>query len=255
MVRCLGLDLPRGFRIAEHEHAWPQLVYASSGVLTVRAGSGVWVVPSQRAVWMPAGFGHAVECAAAASMRTLYFHPDLDAGSHDRPRVVAVSELLRQVVLRTMELGGLRRDDGPQRRLAFVALDELATTREAPLRLPMPADPRASRLAQALLASPGDTRTLEALAAGSGASSRTLARLFSEQTGMAFGRWRTRARLIAALQRLAQGEPVSLVASHVGYERVSAFIAMFKRELGQTPGRYFDGAGAGDGEADESGRP
>ncbi|MEO1277770.1 MAG: AraC family transcriptional regulator, partial [Planctomycetota bacterium] len=80
------------------------------------------------------------------------------------------------------------------------------------------------------------------------------ARLFSEQTGMAFGRWRTRARLIAALQRLAQGEPVGLVASHVGYERVSAFIAMFKRELGQTPGRYFDGADAGDGEADESER-
>lgn len=194
---------------------------------------------------MPSAFEHTVECSVATSMRTLYFHPVLDRSRLEQPRVIAVSELLRQVLLRTLELGGLRGSEARQRRLASVALDELATTREAPLRLPMPDDARAARLARALLENPGDNRTLEALAAGSGASSRTLARLFSEQTGLAFGRWRTRARLIAALESLAQGEPVGLVASHVGFERTSGFIAMFRRELGQTPGQYFDSPAKG----------
>lgn len=244
LVRCLAMDLPAGFRIDEHAHAWPQLVYASSGVLAVRTGSGVWVVPSRRAVCVPAGFSHTVECSGATTMRTLYFNPAICWQWANRPRVVGVSALLSQLVLRVLELGGLRRGDARQRRLASVLLDQIATTSETPLRLPMPADERASGIARLLMAKPGDSRTLEDIAAGSGASARTLARLFAEQTGMSFGRWRTRARLVHALTRLAEGVPVQLVANEVGYERPSAFIAMFRRELGETPGRYFhDAAG------------
>ena len=238
-VRCLALNLPAGFRIDEHAHAWPQLVYASSGVLTVRTGSGVWVVPSLRAVCVPAGFAHSVECSGATSMRTLYFHPAMCGHWEARPRVVGVSPLLTQLVLHVLELGGLRRDDARQRRLALVVLDQIATTQETPLRLPIPTDERAAGVARQIMAAPGDARTLEGIAAGSGASARTIARVFAEQTGMSFGQWRTRARLAHALTRLAQGVPVQLVAAEVGYERPSAFIAMFKRELGETPGRYF----------------
>lgn len=245
MVRCLALNLPAGFRIDEHSHAWPQLVYASSGVLTVRTGSGVWVVPSRRAVCVPAGLAHSVECSGATAMRTLYFHPVMCRHWDDRPRVVGVSPLLTQLVFQVLELRGLRRDDARQRRLASVVLDQIATTQEAPLELPMPADKRAVRIADGIMANPGDARTLEEISAGSGASARTLARLFAEQTRMSFGQWRTQARLTRALQRLAEGVPVQLVAPEVGYERPSAFIAMFKRELGETPGRYFDDAADG----------
>ncbi|UYV11720.1 MAG: helix-turn-helix transcriptional regulator [Phycisphaera sp.] len=249
LVRCLALNLPAGFRIDEHAHAWPQLVYASSGVLTVGTGSGIWVVPSRRAVCVPAGVEHSVACSGATAVRTLYFHPVMCGHWEDRPRVVGVSPLLTQLVLHVLELGGLRRDDARQRRLASVVLDQIATTREAPLRLPMPSDERAIRIADRIMANPGDARTLEGVAEGSGASARTLARLFAEQTGMSFGQWRTQARLAHALTRLAEGVPVQLVATEVGYEQPSAFIAMFKRELGETPGRYFDDAADGSARA------
>ncbi len=71
------------------------------------------------------------------------------------------------------------------------------------------------------------------------ASERTLARAFAAETGVPFGRWRTLLRLQAALPMLARGEPVGRVASRVGYDTPSAFVAAFRRETGQTPAAYF----------------
>lgn len=72
-----------------------------------------------------------------------------------------------------------------------------------------------------------------------GASSRTLARLFGAETGMSFGRWRTRARLRAGLEHMAANRPLAAVAHHVGYTTPSSFIAAFRQETGRTPGAYF----------------
>ncbi len=59
--------------------------------------------------------------------------------------------------------------------------------------------------------------------------------------GMTFDRWRTHARLRAALSLLAEGRPVSRVAHTVGYATPSAFLAAFRRTVGTTPGRYLGG--------------
>ncbi|MFJ7111440.1 helix-turn-helix domain-containing protein [Pseudomonas sp. NPDC098740] len=65
-------------------------------------------------------------------------------------------------------------------------------------------------------------------------SSRTVS-----ETGFTFSQWRRRARLLRALERLAAAVPVTTIALELGYENVSAFIAMFRRTFGVTPGRYF----------------
>jgi AraC-like DNA-binding protein len=72
-----------------------------------------------------------------------------------------------------------------------------------------------------------------------GASGRTLARIFTAETGMSFGRWRTNARLRAALFLLAEQTPVAVVARQVGYATPSAFIAAFRQALGVSPGSYY----------------
>ncbi|MEV0405653.1 helix-turn-helix domain-containing protein [Actinoallomurus sp. NPDC050550] len=56
---------------------------------------------------------------------------------------------------------------------------------------------------------------------------------------MTFGRWRTQARLRSALVLLARGTPVAVVARRVGYATPSAFVAVFHRALGVSPGAYF----------------
>ena len=67
----------------------------------------------------------------------------------------------------------------------------------------------------------------------------TLARVFTADTGLPFGRWRALLRLRAAIPALAAGEPVVKVARLVGYESASAFVAAFRRETGMTPAMYF----------------
>ena len=72
-----------------------------------------------------------------------------------------------------------------------------------------------------------------------GASKRTLTRLFPAQTGITFRTWRhQQRRLLRALELLASGKNVTTVALELGYENTSAFIAMFRRCLGQTPTQY-----------------
>jgi AraC-like DNA-binding protein len=90
-----------------------------------------------------------------------------------------------------------------------------------------------------IIADPAAELPLELCARDAGISGRTLNRIMTLETGLSYGRWRQRARLLAALVSLARGEPVLNVALDLGYDSPSAFTAMFRRELGDTPSRYF----------------
>lgn len=244
VVRSLGLRLPSGHRIPAHSHPWPQLVYATRGVMSVETEVGVWVVPHQRAVWIPAGFEHRIEMNGAVHMRTVYLAPRLAAELSTDCSVVHVSPLLRELVLQTMRQGMLREGVPSEEHLAAVLADQIRETGDAPLSLDFPQDPRARAVAERVereLASSNFPagRTLAELAAGSGASVRTIERLFVQETGLTFRRWSQHLRVLRALQRLAAGASVTAAGLAVGYESTSAFIAMFKRTLGTTPGEYF----------------
>ncbi|MEK8146486.1 AraC family transcriptional regulator [Streptomyces sp. M10(2022)] len=128
---------------------------------------------------------------------------------------------------------------GRRARVEALLLDLLEPAAVTTLGAPVPADPRAREVAQALLDDPACKLSLDAWGRRVGASGRTLARLFLSGTGMPFGRWRTLVRLNAALPALAAGEPLNRVSRAVGYETVSAFVAAFRRETGVTPGSYF----------------
>nr|WP_276553891.1 AraC family transcriptional regulator [Enterobacter hormaechei] len=125
-----------------------------------------------------------------------------------------------------------------QERLAGVILDEIQSLPLTNLGLPMPQDARLLRIARALSERPDDDRRLEAWAAWAGTSPRTITRLFSAETGFSFTEWRQRVRLLRALELLAEGQPVKAIALDLGYDNVSTFIALFRRVLGVTPGRY-----------------
>jgi AraC-like DNA-binding protein len=64
---------------------------------------------------------------------------------------------------------------------------------------------------------------------------------------MNFNQWRQQLRLVHALRLLAAGAKVTAVALDVGYDSPSAFIAAFRRVLGETPARYFRAPAAAGG--------
>jgi len=207
--------------------------------MRVETEDGIWVVPSHRAVWIPAGIEHSVAMSGWVSMRTLYLLPELAAALPRRCCVVEVAPLLRELILHAIAQGPLRRDCAEHRRLVAFLLDRLRALPVVPLELPMPRDERALRVALRLREDPGGTAPLDVVARGSGASRRTLERLFLGETGISLGRWRQQARLLHAMRRLAHGEAVTGVALEVGYESPSAFIAAFSHAFGTTPGRFY----------------
>ncbi len=143
-----------------------------------------------------------------------------------------LSELIGYLEDRALDAG---------RRLHAEAMltDLLEPIRSTAVDVPMPADDRARRVAEALSVCPSDRRTLAEWGAEVGASSRTLARAFIADTGLPFGRWRSLGRIRAAMVALAGGAAVSNVAFEVGYESTSAFVSAFRRETGLTPAAYF----------------
>ena len=233
-------DYPSGHVIRRHRHAAGQLIYAASGVMTVTTAAGRWVVPPERAVWVPPRVAHAIRMTGVVGMRTLYLDPPATTGLPAAPAVVQVRPLLRELIVAAVAFRQPYDPDGPEARIVAVLLDELEVARTAPLHVPVPRDPRLRAITDRLLVDPSDGRTLSAWARTAGASARTLARLFRRETGLGFGDWRREARLLHALERLAAGEAVTTVALELGYDGPSAFIAMFRARLGTTPGRYFD---------------
>ena len=117
-------------------------------------------------------------------------------------------------------------------------LDEIAAMPALPLNAPLPQDARLARLCTSLFHEPQRQGDLDAVAAQAGISRRTFTRLFRAQTGLGFAQWRQQARLLAAVARLADGQPVTRVALDLGYASPSAFTAAFRRVLGEVPSAY-----------------
>jgi AraC-like DNA-binding protein len=246
-IASVSHDFQDRATIPEHFHPEHQLVFASVGVMTVRTRQGIWVVPPQRAVWIPAETPHSIVMSGAVAMRTLYFLPALLEGLPRKCFVLNVSALLRELILHACKLSKLSRKRRDHKAIIGIIVDQLRAAPAVPLQLPHPSDPRALKVVQRLLDDPAEPRTLEGLCADCGASKRTIERIFRLETKMTFGRWRQQLRLLHALQRLASGEKVTTAALDTGYASTSAFIAMFRKQLGTTPTRYFGNGGARSG--------
>lgn len=237
VFRCVSHKASEG--IDPHSHDWHQLLYAYRGVMQVLTQQGTWVVPPHRAVWIPAGVAHAVQAIQDLSLRNVYMHPQHMAPIAAHCCVVNVSPLLRELIATCCQFASAYDQSGAEGRLIQVLLDQLQLLEQSALHLPNPSDARLQVIANALLLAPQENTTLEQWAERMGLSSRSLARLFRQQTGMSFGQWRQQARLLAATVMLAEGRSVVDVSLSLGYQSQSAFIAMFQRATGQTPGRYF----------------
>lgn len=224
--------------LGTHSHARGQLSGLRRGLLTMGTDAGAWVVPADHAVWLPPHHPHYGWTHGAVDGWSCYVAEAVCANLPKRPCTIRTSGLLREAIIRASQWQE-RTLDEQQRRIAMVILDELRTAPIQPFGLPMPRDPRLVRIARHLLDGPGDRRSVHEWAQWAGISERTLSRRFVAETGFTYTAWRQRARLMRALELLAEGQAVTVVALDLGYDSVSAFIALFKRTLGVTPSAYF----------------
>ncbi|MGZ0785470.1 AraC family transcriptional regulator [Pseudomonas saponiphila] len=222
-----------------HQHARGQVFCVETGMIQVRTAHGAWLLPPQRAGWMPPGVAHQIRVSGALTGWSLLLSPSASRQLQDRPCVLGISSVLRVLVERAAGWSGQARLGPEQARISAVILDELRGAAPQPLHLPLPSEPRLLKIAQAILDNRDSQWTLKDWAAWGAMSASTLRRLMLAQTGLNFARWRQQAQLALALEMLARGVAVNQVADALGYASASNFIAMFRRAFGDSPARYF----------------
>lgn len=239
----VAVDYPAGLEVEPHSHAQCQLLYAVQGVLEVRTRTSRWLVPPSKAVWLTPHVEHGLRMRGAVRVRSLLVNRERLAPAQ-RERlpaqdcVIGVSPLLRALITEVAHwpVDGQR----GRRELLLVALllEELGLPGEALFHLPWPASARLARICEQLVAEPGDARLAEDWAAALGMSAKTFHRHFEKATGLGFGRWRQRARLLGSLPALLSGQPIVQVALQAGYESHSAYSLAFRSQMGMPPSAF-----------------
>jgi AraC-like DNA-binding protein len=241
-VHLVARRYEKGARLDTHMHREAQLVYAARGTMQVTTPKGRWLMPPDRAVWVPARLGHSIDVLADIDMRTLYFDvpwlaQEQRSASLDAEFVVRVSRLLHEAILALFD----GRND-PERTglLVRLALLELHHAEDSTTFIPLPHEPRCRRAADIVLGDPTGSHEIETLARTVGTSARTLSRLFASETQLSFKSWCQRARIAAAIEKLSMEANVSVkqLASDLGYASVPAFSHAFRQVTGKTPTEF-----------------
>jgi AraC-like DNA-binding protein len=232
----------KGVRLDTHMHREAQLVYAAKGTMQVTTPKGRWLVPPDRAVWVPARLEHSIDVLADIEMRTLYFDlawlaQERRSASLDAEFVVRVSPLLHQAILALFDASQGRERIELLIRLVML---ELHQAEDSATFIPLPHEPRCRRAADIVLGDPTGSHEIETLAREVGTSARTLSRLFASETQLSFKSWCQRARIAAAIERLSMEANLSVkqLASELGYASVSAFSHAFRQVTGKTPTEF-----------------
>lgn len=238
-VRSSSSDHLSHSTLSGHAHDWHHLVYVASGLSVVSTERGTWIAPPRWAAWVPAGVQHAIRFVGESALRTLYFRPDLTA-LPDSCCSLAVSPLLRELLLRTVELGMLDAREPAEAAMTTLLVAELGRRGPPPLSLPQPTSGGMQEVARFLAAESATPRGIARLARSIGVGTRTLERHFRAETGLTPGRWQQHYRLLKGLEVFAGGAMVKAAAYEAGFTTPSAYIAAFRKVFGTTPVRYFD---------------
>lgn len=233
-----AMVITHGWEKEPHAHRRGQLLLSVKGLITCEVASGLWLVPSQNALWIPPGKVHDMHCVGDVEIYLVFMDASLIGALPQQCCTLAISPLLRELIRAVSHLPPLYDEAGPPAPLIQTMLNELAAAPVERLHLPMPGDMRLRKVADAWAADPADRAGLGAWAQRIGMSERSLSRLVLGETGMSFIRWRQQFQIMQALERLARGVSVQHIAFDLGYESPSAFIAMFRKILGASPSRY-----------------
>ena len=221
-----------------HSHRWSQFVYAISGVLLVTVADNWFVITPEQAMWLPTGTPHATGALQQAEFRSLYVADQADLRMPPGPTMLSVSPLLKALIVELSEIEARNDEQKYIEQVNALIIEQLNRQPRQDFHLPWPNSSNLRAICEALYAEPADPRSIQSWGGLLGASPRTLARHFEQELGMSLREWRRRLRLFRSLEWLGVGRSVTDIAFNLGYASPSAFIYMFRQEMGYTPSRW-----------------
>ena len=227
--------MPEHSRFPAHAHPWAQMVYATSGTLSVVLDTQSFVISPDQAAWLPPGVKHQVGSMLGADFKSLWIAADVVCPTMHRPIVFQVSPLLRALVIEAAALDEANERGEYSDRVTLLILDQLVRVQPLPYSLPWPTSEPLMRLCETVYTDPSDPGTLVSWSNTLNMSLRTLSRRFEAETGMSFRSWQRRLRLFRAVEILQGESDVTQIALTLGYASASAFIYAFRQEFGVSP--------------------
>jgi AraC-like DNA-binding protein len=224
-----------------HSHEVHQIEYAVHGVVEVETDAAHYLLPPQQAAWIPAGLEHQAVMNPDVKTVAVMFDATLFPQTDGRARIIAVSPLVREMMLYALRWP-IDRPDGDAQSDDFfrtlAALVREALDHEAPLSLPTSDHPIVSA-AMAYTKSRLESITADDVARAVSVSERTLRRLFAETTGLPWRTYLLHARMLRAMALLAgPDQTVQDTSTAVGFESLSSFSRAFAQFCGETPSSY-----------------
>ncbi|OHX13152.1 AraC family transcriptional regulator [Chromobacterium sphagni] len=221
-----------------HRHRWGQLSRISLGLMELLLEDQRVVAPAQYLLWTPAEVPHAAYIRHAMHYTSIYINREQAARLPAHICLIEQTSLIRALLDDFCQRQITVISDPWDTRQAELLVERLVRASHEESYLPDSAQRLLQPILQAIRQDPADATTLKQWAEQVFSTERTLARLFQRELGMSFGQWRARARLLEALSRLKQGDSVQDISAALGYATPSAFIAMFQKQLGDSPERY-----------------
>lgn len=221
-----------------HAHPRAQLLYATTGVMKVVVENQIWVVNPLQGLWLPSYIEHQVDFQKDVTLYSVFIDSSLTNTLPQSSFSFDISCFLKELLFKIISFGSVENFSDSQRRIMDVFLDEIKEIRPGATFLPMTNHPKLKTVVEALMNDLSSKSKIAYYADLISMSSKTLSRLFAKELGMTFSDWRTRLKLLEAIKRLGEKQSVKEIAFDLGYEDTSAFIFMFKKNLGQTPATY-----------------
>lgn len=235
-----AISYRRGEVDPPHSHIEGQLLFATRGVMLVEAAGRRWVIPPQRALWLPPLMIHSYHILSDTELRAVYVSSSLIAectnfSSHSQVHTIDATPLVKELIAGLFQG---KYNDPTKRKIALLLLEILSETPSVAAELPMPDDERLFRAARELMLSHRWEASLNDMADIANMSERSFSRQFVRDTGFSFRTWKQRARIYASLDLLSDNLPIKQIAWQLGFSSPAAFSAAFRSVMGTAPGEF-----------------
>lgn len=225
--------------VDQHQHPFAEFLYAREGNMRVYIEGKTMVVPALYGVWIPPYVSHRILACSNVLLESLYVESAFAAIAHSGSKVVIVSDFVREFIhYATGHVSKLYDVNGENAQLVQVLVTLLRRLPDAGLSVSWPSSPLLIKVCRKIQKTPSEEHSIEQWASCSGMSVRTFSRHFKTETGVAFGEWKKRMRMLEAVVMLKKNRSVTQVALDLGYASPASFTYSFRRMFGVPPTRY-----------------